>query len=95
MENGYPTTVDDIDADWLTAAMADRHPGVVVESVEVRSRQDMTNSHALIGVTYVDPEAAARSGAPATAFCKMPPVDGRRDAIIATRMGPDGGPLLP
>ena len=48
MENGYPTTVDDIDADWLTAAMADRHPGVVVESVEVRSRQDMTNSHALI-----------------------------------------------
>jgi hypothetical protein len=88
MQDGYPTTVDDIDAEWLTSAIADRHPGVVVESVEVRSREDMTNSHALIGVTYTDPDAAALSGAPTSAFCKMPPVDGRRDAIIATRMGP-------
>jgi aminoglycoside/choline kinase family phosphotransferase len=84
----YPTTVEDIDAAWLTAAMAERNPGVVVESVEVRSRQDMTNSHALITLTYADPDLAATSGAPATAFCKMAPVDGRREAIIATRMGP-------
>jgi len=88
VDDGYPTTVDEIDAEWLTAALAERHPGVVVESVEVRSRQNMTNSHALIGVTYADPDLAARSGAPDTAFCKMPPVDGRRAAIIATRMGP-------
>jgi hypothetical protein len=88
VQDGYPTTVDDIDAAWLTHALSERHPGVVVASVEVRSRQNMTNSHALIAITYVDAEAAAASGAPATAFCKLPPIDGRRDAIIATRMGP-------
>ena len=87
-DHEYPTTVEDIDAGWLTAALADRHPGVEVVAVEVRSRHDMTNSHAMIGVTYADPDAAARSGAPTSAFCKLPPVDGRRDAIIATRMGP-------
>ena len=87
-DHEYPTTVEDIDAGWLTAALADRHPGVEVVAVEVRSRHDMTNSHAMIGVTYADPDAAARSGAPTSAFCKLPPVDGRREAIIATRMGP-------
>jgi hypothetical protein len=88
VEDGYPRTVDEIDAQWLTDALAERHPGVVVESVEVRDRHDMTNSHALVSVTYADAEAAARSGAPTSAFCKLPPVDARRDAILATRMGP-------
>jgi hypothetical protein len=88
VQDGYPTTVDEIDAEWLTEALGERYPGVVVDTVEVLSRQNLTNAHALIALTYADDDLAVRSGAPVTAFCKLAPTDARRDAIIATGMGP-------
>lgn len=78
-----PTTADDLTPAWLTAALAPRYPGVVVDTVEVIERHELTNAHARIRVTY-----AAAVGAPATMFAKLAPLDpGRRDAIIASRMG--------
>lgn len=87
MEAGYPTTADEIDADWLTGALTERHPGIEVTGVEVLERHDLTNAHARIAVTYADAAAAQASGAPATAFCKLAPTDDRRAAILATGMG--------
>jgi hypothetical protein len=79
-----PETADEIDAAWLTSAMAERHPGVEVADVEVLERHEVTNSHARIRVTYRGDTGA---GAPATLFVKLPPRDDRRDAIIRTGMG--------
>ncbi len=87
MERGYPTTFDELDAPWLTAALAGRHPGVVVQAVEVIDRHDLTNAHARLALRYADAEAARSSGAPDTAFAKLAPTDERRSAILATGMG--------
>lgn len=78
----YPLSADDIDADWLTAALAPRHPGVSVTDVEVIERHALTNAHAVLRVTY-----AEAAGAPETMFCKLAPTDERRAAILATGMG--------
>lgn len=78
----YPTTADDIDANWLTAALTPRHPGVSVTGVEVVDRHELTNAHAMLRVTY-----AEAAGAPETMFCKLAPTDDRRAAILATGMG--------
>jgi hypothetical protein len=78
----YPTSADDIDANWLTAALAPRHPGVSVTDVEVIDRHELTNAHAMLRVTY-----ATAAGAPETMFCKLAPTDERRAAILATGMG--------
>jgi hypothetical protein len=78
----YPTTADDIDASWLTAALGPRHPGVSVTDVQVIDRHQLTNAHAVLRVTY-----AAAAGAPETMFCKLAPTDDRRSAILATGMG--------
>ena len=87
MEAGYPVTADEIDGPWLTEALGERHPGVVVDAVEVIERHDLTNAHARVAITYVDDERARASAAPATAFCKLAPHDERRAAILATGMG--------
>ena len=60
-------------------ALAGRHPGADVASVEVIERDEVTNSHARLRVTYRDP-----GGAPEVMFCKLPPTDARREQIIAT-----------
>src|SRR5207248_235900 len=78
----YPIRADDIDPDWLTAALTLRYPGVSVTGVEVIDRHELTNAHAVLRVTY---ESAA--GAPETMFCKLAPTDDRRSAILATGMG--------
>ncbi|HET6952717.1 MAG TPA: phosphotransferase [Acidimicrobiales bacterium] len=49
---------------WMTAALARRHPGAVVEDVTVVLRDDGTNRRARLGLTY-----AAGHG-PATVFVK-------------------------
>ena len=87
MEAGYPTTADELDPDWLTSALGDRHPGVRVTAVEVLERHDLTNARSRMALTYAEPDTAAAAGAPATVFCKLPPTDERRAAIIATGMG--------
>ncbi len=78
-----PVTADEITPAWLTDALQERHPGAEVGSVEVVFSAEVTNSHARLRVSYVEP-----AGAPPTMFCKLLPVDERRAAITATRMGP-------
>ena len=78
----WPTTADDVTADWLSTALADRHPGVDVAGVEVLERHEVTNAHARLRVTYRTP-----AGAPERLFCKLPPNDDRRERILATGMG--------
>ena len=73
-----PAKADDIDAAWLSEALADRHPGARVRSVEVIERHEVTNSHAKLRVFY---EEAA--GAPETMFCKLLPGDPMRRPLIA------------
>ncbi len=78
-----PLDATGIDADWLSAALEPRFPGVRVASVEVLQQRQVTNAHAMLRVTY-----DSSSGAPGTMFCKMLPSDPqRRAAIIATGMG--------
>lgn len=78
-----PLTPDDIDCRWLEEALAPRHPGVRVRSVEVTARQEWTNAHAWLRVEYHEP-----AGAPPTLFCKLlPPEPARRAAVAATGMG--------
>jgi aminoglycoside/choline kinase family phosphotransferase len=78
----WPTTAADITPDWLSAALTTRHPGAEVDTVEVIERDEVTNAHARLRVTY-----RADGGAPGTMFCKLPPNDARREQIIATGMG--------
>jgi hypothetical protein len=78
-----PATADEIDAAWLGAALAERHPGVRVGAVEVVERREATNGHARLRVRY--DEAA---GAPEAIFCKLLPSDpARRPAVARTGMG--------
>ncbi len=78
-----PTTADEIDAAWLTAALAARHPGARVRDVEVVRSDEVTNSHARLRVTYAEP-----AGAPEALFCKLLPLDPtRREVIAQTGMG--------
>ena len=77
-----PASADAIDSDWLSAALAPRHPGVRVSAVRVTARQEWTNAHAWLAVDYHEP-----AGAPPTLFCKLLPADARRAAIAATGMG--------
>ncbi|HEX7095810.1 MAG TPA: phosphotransferase [Acidimicrobiales bacterium] len=82
-EAGIPTTPDEIDAAWLTDALAPRYPGVRVANVEVTERHEVTNAHAKLRVDYDEP-----AGAPTTMFCKLAPLDpSRRDSILRTGMG--------
>jgi len=82
-QDRLPDTPAAIDAAWLTAALAERYPGVRVASVEVVETHELTNLHARVHVTYDDP-----AGAPSAMFCKLPPLDpARRGSIASTGMG--------
>ncbi len=78
----WPTTAADVSPTWLTAALADRHPGAVVDTVEVIEEHEVTNAHARLRVAYSE-----QRDAPEVMFCKLPPTDERRAQIIATGMG--------
>jgi aminoglycoside phosphotransferase (APT) family kinase protein len=78
-----PRSPDEIGARWLEKALAARHPGARVESVEITARAEVTNHHAWLRVRY-----AEAAGAPESLFCKLLPVDpARRSAIAQTGMG--------
>lgn len=78
-----PGSPEEIDARWLEGALAERHPGARVESVEITARAEVTNNHAWLQVHY-----SAAAGAPESLFCKLLPVDpARRSAIAQTGMG--------
>ena len=78
-----PEKPSEIDADWLTDALAERYPGVRVAGVEVLERHEATNSHARLHVTYDE-----QAGAPDTMFLKLLPLDPtRRESIAKSTMG--------
>jgi hypothetical protein len=82
-DEALPATADDIDASWLSAALAPRFPGVQVKAIEVLERHEVTNSHARLKVDYDEP-----AGAPSFMFAKVPPSQpARREQIAATGMG--------
>jgi hypothetical protein len=54
--------MDAITPEWMTAALAEHHPGAVVDDVRVSLRDDGTNKRARLALTY-----SADSG-PATVF---------------------------
>lgn len=79
-----PGNAGEIDAEWLTAALQNRHPGAQVESVEIADRAEVTNSHAWLRVVYTQGSASG----PTSLFCKLLPNDpARRVAIAGTQMG--------
>jgi Phosphotransferase enzyme family len=59
-----PTWWEDITPDWITAAIAGRHPGAKVGEVKIVTRDDGTNRRVRLGLTY---EAGA---GPETVFLK-------------------------
>jgi aminoglycoside phosphotransferase (APT) family kinase protein len=78
-----PRSPDEIDAAWLSRALAPRHPGVRVADVAVVRREEATNDHAWLRIRYDEP-----AGAPASMFCKLLPCEPRRrEAIARTGMG--------
>jgi hypothetical protein len=78
-----PATPDDIDADWLTDALAERHPDARVADVEVVEVNEVTNTHARLRLSYHQ-----SGGAPQAMFCKLLPLDpSRRESIARTGMG--------
>lgn len=79
-----PEHAGKIDAAWLGEAIAERHPELVVESVELVERAEVTNAHAWLRVDY----AASGPVGPERLFAKMLPTDPqRRIAIAQTGMG--------
>jgi hypothetical protein len=78
-----PSGPDDIDPEWLTAALAPRFPGVRVAEVAVVEVRQVTNCHSFLAIRYDEP-----AGAPAAMFAKMAPLDPvRRAVILESRMG--------
>lgn len=78
-----PQTPEAVSPEWLSAALAERHPGVRIRSVEVLEIHHGTNSNARLGVTY-----EGEPDLPETFFLKMLPLDPeRRQTINATGMG--------
>jgi hypothetical protein len=78
-----PATPDDIGPGWLTEVLAPRHPGLVVDAVEVVEVHEVTNTHARLRLDHDGGTAA-----PDLLFCKLPPLDpGRRETIARTGMG--------
>jgi hypothetical protein len=64
VELSVPSDWDEITPEWMTAALADRHPGVRVGSVDVELRDDGTNRRARLRLGY-----SAGAG-PASVFVK-------------------------
>ena len=80
--HAIPEDAGALEPQTLTDLLSERHPGVRVAHVEVARRQQVTNSHAWLSVTYDEP-----AGAPTSLFCKLLPGDDRRAQIAATGMG--------
>ena len=69
-----PTSWDDFSADWMTAALAGRFPGLRVGHVSVILRDDGTNRRARLGLDYTS------GTGPATVFVKAESdMPGRRE----------------
>src|SRR5215813_2061846 len=78
-----PSGPEDVDAEWLTAALAPQFPGVRVAGVEVAEVRQVTNCHSFLDVRYDE-----QAGAPDHVFGKMAPLrPDRREVVLQSRMG--------
>jgi aminoglycoside phosphotransferase (APT) family kinase protein len=78
-----PRTPDDLDADWLTCALSEHHPGIEATAIEILDVHEVTNTHVRVRATFTGPSSVRTD-----LFVKMPPLDpARRDAIAQTDMG--------
>lgn len=83
MSSSLPVDVDGLTPEWLSMALAARHPGVCVRGVERLDRTERTNLHARLRLLH-----DGTTGAPETIFCKLPPTNPEHRAMIgATGMG--------
>ena len=64
MRRRVPKRWDDLTPEWMTAAVAARHPGARVGEVTVIAYDDGSNRRARLGLTYES------GGGPATVFVK-------------------------
>jgi hypothetical protein len=78
-ELSIPQGWDGITPGWMTTALADHHPGAVVDNVRVALRDDGTNKRARLELTY-----SAGAG-PATVFAKA--VDPAHADLVALTSG--------
>jgi hypothetical protein len=74
-----PSDWEQITPEWMTATLAEHHPGTVVDTVSVDMRDDGTNRRARLALTY-----SSGSG-PATVFVKA--VDPDHKAMIKLTSG--------
>jgi phosphotransferase family enzyme len=83
-DDRLPSAPDEIEPDWLTAALGTRYPDARVAKIEVRETRQVTNTHSFLHIDYEQPTTA-----PQEMFCKLPPLDPeRRDLIARSEMGP-------
>ena len=75
-----PKDWSELTPEWMTAALAERHPGAIVDAVTVAMRDDGTNRRARLALTY-----AAGPAGPATVFVKA--VDPEHKAMVKLTSG--------
>lgn len=81
-----PAGPEGLTAEWLTGALSQRRPGVVVTSVEVLDVREVTNTHVRL---RIEVEGGVGEPVSSSLFIKMLPLESsRRDAVAATGMGP-------
>lgn len=82
-ELAIPATLEEITPEWLSAAVAERFPGAVAESVEVVDAHSGTTGRARLRVSW-----APGTQAPALLFAKLAPTDPiQRAMVLSTGMG--------
>ncbi len=75
---------EDLNAEWFTAVLQRRYPGVCVTDAEVTRAHEWTNVHAHVTLAY----ASASTPAPERVFVKLPPANAAKArALGSSRMG--------
>lgn len=75
--SALPTRPEEFGAAWLTAALAPRFPGVVVQGLDWEPLRVGTNCNARLKPRYTEP-----AGAPASLFVKLPPQDETQRLLV-------------
>lgn len=83
VSEAVPIALEELSAEWLTLALADRFPGAVVSEVSVLDRHAGTTGRARLGLRY-----AGEVHGPDSLFVKLPPFDAEQRALVeSTGMG--------
>jgi len=79
----FPLNPEDVDAVWLTDAIATSFPDVEVRHVDVLDRHSGTTGRLRLGLAY-----SSEATGPASVFVKLPPFDeAQRQLVARTDMG--------